>query len=320
MTVRLRLTVLVILALLASVVGASFTAIARADDVPADLAANGYIGLCNVQGQQVTGGSINDQPFIWTAIGSAAAPTAYQGTGQVATLFAFQPRPNVPADSWNGDTLTATSDYSTAKAPAAQATKLDFTLKNFLDEYPPQLNGLIQLRLMFGKAGLGTDPADYPVTWIRVSGDRWSVIQGGDIDCGSGKGVSHEIAAIGSKAAGLPSTASPTPGNGSLSQPPSSATTKSSPRSSGYGSSVTPTDDTSANQGVSTSSAANSSDAAQSNSLVGSSSTGPSSTSAPVAQSTSGTSGGSVGWIAVVAIVIVLFGGAFGWHRWWQRN
>jgi len=177
--------------------------------IPADPAAHGYIGLCGVDDKPMVGGSIHDKPFVWKAIASQPAPAEARGAGEVATLYAYQPRPNVQASDWSGDTLTATNPYSTPSAPTAQATKLDYTLKDFIDEYPPMVDGLYELRMYFGNRTATAFADSYAATFIKVSGDRWKVVQGGTVNCGKGKAVSTELKAIGTRAAGAPVASAP---------------------------------------------------------------------------------------------------------------
>lgn len=198
------------LAAIVAVTGLVRSATAWADDVPADPAAHGYIGLCGIDGKPMTGGSIHDKPFVWEAIASQPPPKEAQGTGLVATLYAFQPRPGVLPGDWNGDQLTATSPYSTPDAPATQATKLDNGLDYVVKDYPPMVNGLYELRMLFGNTQNSGYTDQYAATFIRVEGDHWSVVKGGTVDCDKGKAVSTEIEALGSaSAAGTPTASAP---------------------------------------------------------------------------------------------------------------
>ncbi|UQX88399.1 LPXTG cell wall anchor domain-containing protein [Jatrophihabitans telluris] len=184
---------------------------AAADSLPyTDPVAKGVIGLCGVDGKPLTAGNIHDKPFVWRAVSSVPAGNSLGGSGRVATLLAFQPRPNTVSAQWNGDTLTATSSYTNPAAPMAQATKIDFTLADFLNEYPAMVDGLIELRMYFGARGVGTDTSSYPATDIRITGDTWSVVRGGAVDCGSGSATSSELAALGKdKVGGTPAPRQP---------------------------------------------------------------------------------------------------------------
>jgi hypothetical protein len=178
-------------------------------NIPGDPAAHGYVGLCGIDNKPMIGGSIDDKPFVWKAIASQPAPVEARGEGKVATLYAYQPRPNTQASDWSGDTLTATDPYSTPNAPTAQATKLDYSLKDFMHEYAPMVDGLYELRMYFGNYRATAFSDSYAASFIQVSGDRWKIVQGGTVDCGKGKAVSTEIKAIGSRAAGTPTASAP---------------------------------------------------------------------------------------------------------------
>lgn len=301
-------------AALLAVTGLVCSGSAYADDGPADPAAEGYVGLCGVDGLNMTGGNIHDKPFVWKAVSSVPAPSALQGHGPVATLYAYQPRPGVPADQWNGDTLTATSNYTGAH-PVAQATKIDFTLSDFLNEYPPMVDGLIQLRMYFGNGVSGTSNSQYPQTFIRVTGDHWSVVQGGNVDCATASATSNELVALGkAKVGGLPpASAAPHGGStyaGYAGQPPQGATTSTG--SSDAAASAAASFPSSAS---STSSSGSPSSGAASQSAVSS----PSSTAADgMASAADSTSSGSAIWPWVAAVVAAL-GGVIG-GAWWYRR
>ncbi|SDJ45451.1 hypothetical protein SAMN05444157_3443 [Frankineae bacterium MT45] len=179
-----------ILALLLGSAGAASAAVA----VPyTDPAVIGAIGLCNKAGQPVTGGNIHDRPFVWRAVSSVKAPDGYDVKGGAATLLAYQPRPNTTADQWNGDTLTATSTYSNIAYPMAEATGQDFTLADFLNEYKPQVNGLLQLRIYVAAPDRGTLNSQYPATNIVVKGNTWSVVNPVNVPCNKGDAHSSEL-------------------------------------------------------------------------------------------------------------------------------
>lgn len=158
-----------------------------------DAAVIGGIGLCNKAGQPVSGGSIDDRPFVWRAVSAVPAPDGYAVPGGAATLLAYQPRPNVAASEWNGDTLTATSKYTNVRYPMAQATDQDFTLRDYLNEYKPMVNGLVQLRMYVAAPGQGTLNSAYPATDIVVSGSTWTVVRPTAVPCTAGDAHSSEL-------------------------------------------------------------------------------------------------------------------------------
>lgn len=190
-----------------------------------DPAARGVVGLCDQAGHPVTHGSIRDKPFVWRAVSSTRAPAGYDGAKAKATLLAYQPRPQTPAEQWSGDTLTSTSSYTNPAYPMAQATPLDFTLEDFLAEFPPMVDGLIQLRMYFGSPESGTLNTSYPATNIKISGDSWSTVDGASLPCTKGTAESSETI-TGRQASGQPASAGAS-GSGRRTTAPPARTTAS---------------------------------------------------------------------------------------------
>jgi len=166
---------------------------ARADaaSVPySDAKVNGYLGLCDASGHAVHAGSLDDRPFVGTAVSSTAAPADYAGDGRTATLFAFQPRPGVAPGEWSGDALGASTRYTNPAHPIGKLVAADAPLREFVDSYPPRWNGLLQLRLYLGAPDQPPYTQTYAATDIRVSGSRWEVVRGGDVACDVGQATS----------------------------------------------------------------------------------------------------------------------------------
>jgi hypothetical protein len=217
-----------VVALLASLVLAP-AALAETSKLPyADANAVGYLGLCDKSGHSVDHGSIHDKPFVWRAVSSTPAPAPYNGRGRTATLLAFQPRVQTAPGQWSGDMLTASAKYTNAAHPMAQATAGDESLADFLDEYPTMLGGLLQLRVYLGVPDQPPYTLKYAATDIKVSGDTWTVVHGGNVSCTSGTAVSLEALLPASPSASpsvspAPSTAAPaTPSAASSVAAPSS--------------------------------------------------------------------------------------------------
>ena len=166
---------------------------ARADSVPADPQAHGFIGLCDRHDQPVMSGQVSAAPFVWKAVASQPPPKEYLGKGQNAVLDIYQPRPGVDAGEWSADQLTAATFYSVSAAPVAQATLKDIPLAVIVKEFPPMLDGLYELRMYFGKADRGLYSQTYPATFIRVTGDHWYVVKGGRVNCAAASGESTEV-------------------------------------------------------------------------------------------------------------------------------
>ncbi len=164
---------------------------ARAVTAPADNYAQGYVGLCDKQGQNVTSGSVYDKPFIWRAVGSVAAPVPFNASSRKATLYAFQPRPGVDASEWSGTTMTAASPYSNPSVPMAQANHRDLGLSDYLNDYPAEVNGIVELRLLYSSADTGFSTS-YAASFIQVHGTTWTLIKGGKVNCTAGRATSPE--------------------------------------------------------------------------------------------------------------------------------
>ena len=189
-----RRIALVLLSFMLVAVGLGPTSASAAPpSLPSDPAAHGYVGLCDQAGRNITGGSVNTRPFVWTAVSSFTPPATYQGRGQNAVLSIYQPRPETLPGNWTGLVLTAATFYSTTKEPMAQETYQDASLADYMKVYPPLVNGLYVLRMEFGKQGYGTYGQNYPATTIQVKGSTWHVVQGGTVNCKAAKGVSMAL-------------------------------------------------------------------------------------------------------------------------------
>jgi hypothetical protein len=172
--------------------GASFAS-AASGAAPADPNATSSLALCGKSGQPISSGSTTARPFVWRAVSAAAAPTPYNQSGRTATLFAFQPRPDVEASEWSGDLLTASARYTDAAHPMAAATRLDEPLSDFLNEYPTKVDGLVQLRLYLGAPGEPAATLKYAAAMIRVTGHSWQLVGSpSTASCHAGSAVSLE--------------------------------------------------------------------------------------------------------------------------------
>jgi len=183
------------LILAAIIVGAgSFPASADGSVPYQDPNAAGYIGLCNKDEQPVTSGSVYDQPFVWTAVSSVAAPSGYDRG--MAVLLAFQPVQALQPMYWSGDQLTGSSSFTNPAHPMAQATYADEPLIAFIGGYPPKWDGLIQLRMYYGGANLPNHQEPYAATNIRITGSNWAVVDGGTASCDAGSATSIETTVL----------------------------------------------------------------------------------------------------------------------------
>jgi hypothetical protein len=166
-----------------------------------DTAAQGAIGLCDKNGNNITHGSVYDKPFVWRAVGATPAPASVRGSGRTATLYGFQPRKGFDPTQWSGEQLTANAAYSDPNIPIAQATDRDEALSDYLNDAPPQWDRLIELRLFYGATN-GEVTATYPVANIRVTGTKWALVTGAKVNCKTGSAISAEDALASSNPAG----------------------------------------------------------------------------------------------------------------------
>ncbi|MEN3310125.1 MAG: hypothetical protein V7603_6327 [Micromonosporaceae bacterium] len=174
-----------------------------ADSVPyGDSQSTGYITLYDRSGTAVKSGNVTDRPFVSKAVSSKRAPAPYDAAGRKATLNAFQPRKDASAPLWSGDKMTASVAYPDPAHPTVTASATDFSLQDFISEFPPQWDGLIQLRIYFGVPGHPTLNTTYVTTDIKVTGQIWSVV-------GGGPGAGPNGADIPGKAAAAPGAAVP---------------------------------------------------------------------------------------------------------------
>jgi hypothetical protein len=199
--------------------------------------------------------------------------------------------------------MTASTPYTNRSVPMAQATHRDFGLSDYLNEYPPEVNGFVELRLLYSSADTGFSTS-YAASFIQVHGTTWTLVKGGKVNCSAGKAISPEaklpsfdkagkqppqlLSVVAAKAIGAPTSRADNLAARDAALHPSSV----QPSMPGTGS---PGSDQSA----------------------GSSSGGGSSTAADADAGSSGASGGaSAGLIGGLAIAVLLVAG--GW-LWWRR-
>jgi hypothetical protein len=159
--------------------------------------------LCDKAGNNITHGSVYDKPFAWRAVSSISAPAAVGGLGRKATLYAYQPRKGVDPANWSGQQLGAASAYSSTTVPVAQQTDRDPALSDYLNNYPPQWDRLVELRIYF-RASNTPSASTYPAGDIRISGTTWTLVNGAKVDCnGGGTVISAEAGIPASNSVGL---------------------------------------------------------------------------------------------------------------------
>lgn len=155
--------------------------------------ASGYLGFCDNHGHQIRSGSLGQAPFVWRAVASSTAPAGYDGKhGGRGTLAAYQPRKGVDPYDWSGKQMTDSSLYS-GDHPMAAGTAYDPALVDFTAAYPPSWGGLVEVRMLITAPYRPARTRPYPATFIRVTGNTWTQVTGGSVDCGAGRAVSDEV-------------------------------------------------------------------------------------------------------------------------------
>jgi hypothetical protein len=178
------------LAAVATITGGQLANAAGSGVPYSDPNALGSISLCDKAGNAITSGSLATTPFVWRAVSSQGALAPYNGSGRTATLYAFQPRSGLAPGDWSGEAMTAAGRYTNSFHPMTAATRDDASLGNFVKDFPPLWDGLVQLRVYLGVPGSPTFTLHYPAADIQVTGNTWHVVNGGNVSCHSGTSVS----------------------------------------------------------------------------------------------------------------------------------
>ncbi|GAA3194588.1 LPXTG cell wall anchor domain-containing protein [Dactylosporangium siamense] len=164
----------------------------------------GGIVLYGKDGKPATTGKTADKPFVAKAIAQAKAPEPYDRDGRKATLLAFLPRKDADPTQWHGRFLTGASAYPDAAHPTVVAPAEAGSLAEFLDVYPTQWDGLVQLRIYLGVPGEETLTTSYATADIRVSGGTWTVVRGGSTKAAGRIGAAMAGAAVMDGETGVP--------------------------------------------------------------------------------------------------------------------
>ena len=153
--------------------------VASADQAPfKDPNAVGLIGFCDSKDNPVTSGHIRDVPFVVKYATNTPAPKDYVGPQQKATIYAFSPLPNSNPGDWVGFQMTASSGYSNDKTPMAKGTFADAPLEWHTTSFPPQLDGLVQVRMILSNVNTPPRTNKYSQAIVRVKGDTWTLVTG----------------------------------------------------------------------------------------------------------------------------------------------
>jgi hypothetical protein len=192
---------------MAAVVAAAPVAAASGTAVPfQDGNIRGSLTFCNRSNQPVTSGSLYTAPFAWKVISSAAPPAGYRGRRARATLYAYQPIDHVEPVDWSGAELTAASAFSNTQHPVVQATNADLPLLFFVQTYPPYWDGLEEIRMMYTADGRAQLQAPYAAAIVRITGNTWTLVEGGGGSCAQGLGASVETVLLPKKELAHPRT------------------------------------------------------------------------------------------------------------------
>lgn len=153
----------------------------------------GSITLCSADGEAVTEGSVDEQPFAAVVLGSTGVPSELDPAGAVATLYAYQPREGVTASEFSGTAISAAGVLADPNRPAVSVADNAWSIGDFVTAFPADLDGYVQLRLYLGTPAAGTlTDHPYDTADLRVDGDRWELVRGGSASCADANQTSEE--------------------------------------------------------------------------------------------------------------------------------
>jgi hypothetical protein len=136
------------------------------------------LGFCDKDGNPVTSGHIRDVPFVTKYVSNTPAPKDYVGKFQKAAIYSFSPLPYTNPGDWVGYQMTASSGYTNLKAPMAIATHGDPPLEWHIQSFPPQMDGLVQFRMILSNVNTPPRTNQYSQAIVRVKGDSWTLVTG----------------------------------------------------------------------------------------------------------------------------------------------
>ena len=174
---RARLSVGIIATFIAG--GMLVPSVANADQPPfKDPNAMGLIGFCDKNNNPVTSGNILDVPFVVKYVSNSPAPKEYVGPHQKAAIYAFSPLPNSNPGDWVGFQMTASSGYTNGQVPMAKGTFGDAPLEWHITSFPPQLDGLVQVRMILSNVNASPRTNQYAQAIVRVKDKTWTLVTG----------------------------------------------------------------------------------------------------------------------------------------------
>ena len=148
----------------------------------------GSLTLCNPHEQPITSGSLLTVPFVWRAVSTTRVPPGYTR----AELYLFQPIQYVDPGDWTGYQLTDGAVFSNPAHPMAQATYADAPLIWPDNSMSPHWDGLYELRMVFSSPNKQPWSFSYPTAVIKVTGNSWTLVEGGGSSCTDGTAESVE--------------------------------------------------------------------------------------------------------------------------------
>lgn len=149
-----------------------------------DPQSSGLLTLCDTSGHQVTGGKITDKPFAPIVLGQTPLDKRVAAdVVPIATLYGYQPRPGVEALEFSGTAIGGPVPFTRHDKPATQVVKEAYSIANFTEIYPAKLDGYVQLRLITSAPGFGAFTTAYDTADLKVDGDNWKLVRGGNASC-----------------------------------------------------------------------------------------------------------------------------------------
>jgi hypothetical protein len=110
----------------------------------------------------------------------------------------------------------------------AAATENDYSLGEFISDFPATWNGFVQLRMYLGAANAPQYSQSYPALNLQVVGNTWHTVGGASVDCSSGTSISIESIVLPTTTTTAPATATTTTGHSSTTTHHATTTTSRS--------------------------------------------------------------------------------------------
>lgn len=149
-----------------------------------DPRSNGLLTLCDENGHAITEGSVDDTPFAPIVLGVTPLDERVgEDVVPIATLYGYQPREGVDPLEFSGSPIGGPVPFVDPDRPATRIVEDAWSIANFTEVFPADLDGYVQLRLITSAAGFGSFTESYDTVDIVVDGDSWHVVRGGDADC-----------------------------------------------------------------------------------------------------------------------------------------